>query len=342
VKVRRSGAQPGELYGGIPYPMSDSDPGPRITAARRGVLVVAIFVAGLLVGFLLRPEPPKFQPAERSSASESDHRPGGHKCEPDQTSRNTSPVEKQRRTDECAAERAAYDQREQDRTEETRTAVATEQAAQQAYNQAVGGAAAAGIFVWALGASIWAGIAAARAAGAADRTLKHQQWSTERELRAYVFVHETRLSLTPKFRISGSTGNRILLVRRTTDTVRFTYENTGRTPAKNVQVAAKALYIPTENGPNVDVRDPGSFRLIGPLGPESVFTEDVKIANCPPNPVDIEAGLRSGRYEVHLWGRITYDTEFQKERFTSFHCFTGGRVRYERTLHNTEPGNAYN
>jgi len=191
----------------------------------------------------------------------------------------------------------------------------------------------------AVGASQRSAKAAEDAVAKSDEILSHSRDSAQSELRAYVFVHRTELELTPKGTGVGTTGHPYKMPRHPTGRVSFTYENTGQTPAKNVRVAARAVWMRASEP--VDITDVGPLRLIGPLGPSSVFDEDLKIENGPLNAAFIRDAIDSHANEVHLFGRIEYDTAFETGCWTTFHCWLGPTTGYDRVLHAVEPGNDY-
>jgi hypothetical protein len=104
-------------------------------------------------------------------------------------------------------------------------------------------------------------------------------------------------------------------------------------------VAARARWVAT--GTQIDVSDVGPLRLIGPLGPKSTFSGELNIENGPANSAFVTSLTRDGTYELHLFGRIEYDSEFIANRWTTFHCAIGGTIGYDRALHAIEPGNDY-
>jgi hypothetical protein len=182
--------------------------------------------------------------------------------------------------------------------------------------------------------------AAENAVGKSDEILKHSEKSSERELRAYVFVHRTDMEREKKTRLNVPGSSVPITTKQLTGRVSYSYENTGKTPAKNVQVAARAAWI--KSGETLDITNVGSFRLIGPLGPEARFSDDLIPEGPTFPPSHIEGVANDQTHELHLWGRINYHDEFSRERrWTTFHCYIGGAVGYDKTLHAVEPGNDY-
>ncbi len=174
----------------------------------------------------------------------------------------------------------------------------------------------------------------------ADETLEHTRRTSERELRAYVFVHETEIETRKSKKKNPFVGSPTVTVRTPTGRVCYSYENTGKTPAKNVRVAARAAWITT--GAALDITEVGPLRLIGPLGPKATFGDDLIPEGPTFPPSHVEGVANDGRHELHLWGRIEYDDAFSQERrWTTFHCYIGGAVGYDRSMHAVEPGNDY-
>jgi len=248
--------------------------------------------------------------------------------------------------DHCAD--AAEQQRIQQENikQQAGTLKAAHQSAIRAYEESRAAILQAILLLWTLCAAIWAGFAARDAAkaandsvGKADETLRHARETNERELRAYVFVHLTELETRKIKKANPFVGSPTVTVRIPTGRVSYSYENTGKTPAKNVSVAARAILVKT--GDPVDVTAVGDLKLIGPLGPKSVFSRQLDIENAPLHPSQIKSDTEDGSHEIHLFGRIEYETEFAKDRWTTFHCYIGGSIGYDRTLHAVEPGNDY-
>ena len=173
------------------------------------------------------------------------------------------------------------------------------------------------------------------------RTLAHETNASEQELRAYVFVHRTEMERGKKItKRSGQINIAYETVRRLTGRVSYSIENTGKTPAKNVEIAVQSAWIKT--GTFLDFTNVGDFRLIGPLGPRAIFNADINPQGPGFIPTDIPSIADDGKHELHLWGRIEYGDEFSEERrWTTFHCQIGGAVGYDRTMHTVEPGNDY-
>jgi hypothetical protein len=162
-------------------------------AARGGFISLAIFAVAFSVFWFLLPEQPKFDQHEPIHKAARGYEAGGVACHADQLARIASTEERQLRSDKCAEQSEVHSQQEDSIRQATRGAVAAEQAASMAYRQGVSAATAAGLLVLAFGASVWAAVAASRAAEAAhlsvakaDETLCHAQDTAKRQLRAYV------------------------------------------------------------------------------------------------------------------------------------------------------------
>jgi hypothetical protein len=118
--------------------------------------------------------------------------------------------------------------------------------------------------------------------------------------------------------------------------IKIGYTNSGKTPAKDVRVAARAIQIPIAT--EIDFESFGPFRNIGPLGPGDERTKDVDIevhSSC----VTCET---ERPMQIHLFGRIDYIDEFDQKRWTKFHAYYEGRgVMRGNTLHSADSGNDY-
>ncbi|HZT27397.1 MAG TPA: hypothetical protein VFA57_16995 [Pseudolabrys sp.] len=131
---------------------------------------------------------------------------------------------------------------------------------------------------------------------------------SERELRAYIVIKEiTVLKATP-----GNCPEIIIL-----------YENSGKTPAYEIAVAAESGMItwPPARLPPVD-RTPehGSVSLLGGSGTHRIrLTLDGVLSN------NQFIALRDGTLAIHVLGTITYWDAFRRvQRYTNFNAFYGG------------------
>ena len=83
----------------------------------------------------------------------------------------------------------------------------------------------------------------------------------------------------------------------------------------------------------------GDLRDVGPMGPKDSLGDEISIEDLV-HGADAEAHVRAGK-QIHLWGRIEYGDEFGGNRWTTFHCYIGGDVEWEKTLHTAKEGNDY-
>ena len=162
----------------------------------------------------------------------------------------------------------------------------------------------------------------------------HARDRANAELRAYVFVYLTEIEReTQRFLSAQGPAKR----KVTSGRVSYRYRNTGKTPARNVRVAARAIIIAT--GERLDLATFGEMRPVGPMGPKDSLGDDVPIDGLI-HGQDAQAHVKDGK-EIHLFGRIEYDTDFAKDRWTTFHSYVGGDVAWERTLHTAKTGNDF-
>jgi hypothetical protein len=159
---------------------------------------------------------------------------------------------------------------------------------------------------------------AQRSADVAHDLLSHERQSTQHQLRAYVFVTVTRL------KDNDSASDMQIWVR-------LNYANSGKTPAKNVRIQARAIQL--HRGTDIDLSDAGPVQPIGPLGPGDERMMDIDI--------EVQTGPSSDeQWEIHLFGRIDYDDEFADGRWTTFHAWLD-RTLKGKTLRTHQTGNDY-
>jgi hypothetical protein len=153
------------------------------------------------------------------------------------------------------------------------------------------------------------------------RTLAHERERTGRELRAYVFVHQTKIhEIVFRGNIVGIN-------------VRVIYGNDGKTPANNVRISMRARQI--KIGSHIDLNDFLEKREIGPLGPDDERSQDIEIES-EGKILDKELA------EQHVWGRIDYEDTFGIKRWTIFHAYIGGDKGWKgMRLHTHRTGNDY-
>jgi len=115
----------------------------------------------------------------------------------------------------------------------------------------------------------WASEVAARNSAQANAYARDR---ANAELRAYVFVHliEIERKTVTVMSAFGSAKQKV-----TTGRVTYRYRNTGKTPARNVHVGARAVII--NAGETLDLEAVGEMRPVGPMGPKDSLGDDVPI-----------------------------------------------------------------
>lgn len=146
---------------------------------------------------------------------------------------------------------------------------------------------------------------------------------SEHELRAYVFLKEAKTKMLPP----------------PTGCVNYQYTNSGKTPAKSVMVAARALWL-GNGAPPLNEADVGAFRSVGPLGPGDQLDDDLNIEGVVEG-ADIRSAIDGGLGKLHLIGRIKYADEWSDERETSFHFYLGGDAGWDEDMTAATTGNYY-
>lgn len=170
--------------------------------------------------------------------------------------------------------------------------------------------------------------AARKSAAGTERALDHAKKMSEHELRAYVFLNETTVEAEP--RVGGA--------REATGWVTYDYINSGKTPAKRVMAAARAIWRP--RGASIDEGAVGIFRPVGPLGPGDKLNDKLQIEGAP-KPDEIRAMIERSGCEVHLIGCIRYADEWSEERETSFHYYIGADAGWDEEMTAATTGNDY-
>jgi hypothetical protein len=186
-------------------------------------------------------------------------------------------------------------------------------------------AAWAGVIVGATGAAA-AFYAAWKASKNAEAALAHTVKMSEHELRAYVFLKEAKMGLQKGAAISSN------------GKVTYQYHNFGRTPAKSVRVAARAIW--DAQGAVIDEENLGAFREVGPLAPDDELDDDIAIEGAP-QAGDIVCAITQGGCAVHLIGCIKYSDQWSGNRETSFHFYVGGDAGWDEFMHAAINGNDY-
>jgi hypothetical protein len=274
-------------------------------------MVVSAAAIGLFVGLI--PPQPRVPDHKQFERAEDQKWTVGRECQPQELARIKPGPSKQDRADKCAQEAERYREEREERWQTIRAAGGAQESAAYAWHQALIADATAAILLLALGASFWAAMSAVRAAEAADDTLKHQQETSERELRAYVFLEDVEFSWDKRKKEWGA---------------QFSYRNSGHTPAYDVVVSSGVAYRKTVDSDS-DWTPQQSY-AIGIMGPnkdkffdEAYFDEQIGGYQA------VRASLRDGSYEAFLFGRIDYIDDFGRKRWTSFRYSVGGEVGYD-------------
>lgn len=138
-----------------------------------------------------------------------------------------------------------------------------------------------------------------------ERTLRHGKETSERQLRAYIFVERTHIRL--------AAGNWI---------VTFRMKNFGQTPAHNVQITYIVEAVDWIGGRAATIPVPLRTENLGSMGPLSDFFD----MDVPPVQGATLDDIVDGTKAIYLVGTITYDTAFNRGRKTDFRYYVGGDV----------------
>ncbi len=142
---------------------------------------------------------------------------------------------------------------------------------------------------------------------AGERQLTHLQDSSERRLRAYVYIDNAFFEY--------NTGDVWKL--------KYVIKNYGQTPAHDVRLAAIAETIDWNNGAPVTPSPSTEWIPLGSMAPGGDFLENEIAPDTPAIRDEIIAGLKA----ISLVGKITYLDVFKKERRETNFCFyIGGDV----------------
>jgi len=107
---------------------------------------------------------------------------------------------------------------------------------------------------------------------------------------------------------------------------------------KDAHTAAQGAVIINAGEP-LDLKAVGEMRPVGPMGPKDSLGDDVPIDDLL-HGRDAQAHVADGK-EIHLFGRIEYDTDFAKNKWTTFHSYVDGDVPWDLTLHTAKTGNDF-
>ena len=148
-----------------------------------------------------------------------------------------------------------------------------------------------------------------------ERQLGHLRETSERELRAYVYVEETDLKLEENGTWSHS----------------FRIKNFGKTPAHRVRVVYRVEAVPWNDG-KPRLSDPSEEEVMGSVAPNGDFVEfdsEVYAEGGIKDVVKIDDDANDAR-AIYFFGKITYLTVFSaEERVTEFRYYRGGDVDYQ-------------
>jgi hypothetical protein len=302
-------------------------------------IIIAGLVGSAVIWRLLDPPSlavPVYQSANQAATN---YIAGGRRCDPSKIAAISSAHRRSTEADYCAQAKEQDRLQQANLTQGIRSARAAEQGVSVNQAQVRVGAVQAVLLWCAFLAAVSAGEAAIRAARAADKTIGHQQWVTERELRPYVFVYEAFLSRKKKPKSPYVVADANVEKRIFTRKVYCYWKNSGSTPAKNVKIAARAAIF--RNGSEIPLNEVGEFKFMGPIEPRGFLGDEIKVDGWEERHTDIRNILRRGRHEIHLWGKVMYDDEFRNDRWTTFHFYTGGDMAYDRDLNTAKTGNDY-
>jgi hypothetical protein len=170
--------------------------------------------------------------------------------------------------------------------------------------------------------------AARGSADVAKRTADIMEQNAERDLRAYVSLGGPKLA-------DVAAGKQPAAI--------FNVINSGRTPAQNVQIAIACYASETFDAakalpPAVPPGASNAFIGIGQRMPSRI------VLSKSPISVDLFNAVKDGRYEIFVYGTITYDDSFRTGRTTDFRLSFNAKNIAEKTdgLHNCDEGNRAN
>lgn len=158
-----------------------------------------------------------------------------------------------------------------------------------------------------------------------ERTLRHARESSERQLRAYVFVAAQAISASPRRDI-------MLPIQSNSNALaHMVFKNTGQTPAYDVRIYGEIDLVPWPieqstltainfNNSNISSSTLGSGQDTHKI---SLFSRLGSIQ--PANLSDVEyQGLLSGSLALVAHGEVRYLDAFGKQRWTRYRTFVGG------------------
>lgn len=147
---------------------------------------------------------------------------------------------------------------------------------------------------------------------AGEHQLDYAQCSSERQLRAYVYIEKTPIK---------ASAEGVVDLLKNTFKVDFRVRNFGQTPAHNAVVRYAFEVVDCVGGKAKQLPTPNHTFQLGSIGP---LTDFYDLADTVSG-VDI-ATIRDGRRAIYLVGSIVYDTVFAKNLQTNFCYLVGGDV----------------
>lgn len=224
--------------------------------------------------------------------------------------------------DECTREHERYREEREERWQSIIEANGAQQAAEFARDQANISAFSLSVLIIALGASVWAAEASFRAARAADQTLKHEQWSVERDLRSYITVTAPSIKKLKSSNIFK---------------IEFVARNNGKTPAYNTHwdwtVRVRRYPNSDRKWPTFDFSEKTHLEPLNPgQGIWGTLTRKFTDGQLE--------GLRRRTMSIFLCGEIRFRDAFGKDRWVKFRFRIDGEIGTKgRTLWTAADGN---
>ncbi|EHK56930.1 hypothetical protein [Allomesorhizobium alhagi] len=128
------------------------------------------------------------------------------------------------------------------------------------------------------------------------QTLRHMRRSSERQLRAYMYVGSSTISGLA----AGNMEMKLVIM------------NTGQTPAYSVNISGNFVAgSPT----TIDFEaQPTATKALGDIGPGQ--TKTLKFSPEEPKPADIRQGMQAGVWKLFVFGVISYRDAFDHDRTT--------------------------
>jgi hypothetical protein len=253
-----------------------------------GMVIVGISGA-LLIWCLLVPPAPTVPLSRGVDQSPTEYIAGGQRCDPKKQAATAGNSRRSIEADDCVQAVEQHRLQQANLTQGLRAARAAEQGLIISQSQTRIAAVQAALLWLAFLAAVSAGEAAIRAARAADETLVHARKTSERELRAYVYLEIVNIQ-------RQSRGKWI---------INFQFKNFGATPAHKVAIVWGCEIVQWDGEyPNhwPDYTD-GDF--FGSLAPADYLHFPLEV----PGTVSIDE-LKSGKRAVCLDGKIYYETVF--------------------------------